>query len=333
MNEELGKFKVNRITKIEDLADKTVNEIPESDVTIQTDTHIIQMEYVDPEDNRKKTIIKPGCFALEDTNIGVQLSKFELKKHDLLETIDNTSCIISEKHKFFERLDVYKKLNKEPKRALLLCSPPGIGKSAAIGKVCRDELKGENTAIVIWDTSSVRSSSVNRFFLNNTEFSKEVEKMILVIEDIGGGSVDEYGGGARGADSSLLNLLDGVGTPFHGMPTFIIATTNNPETSVEALIDRPGRFDKVIEMKSPNEKECIELLSFISKKEELDSDDIEAAKLAATEKFSIAHIQEIIVRSMLDDISFLEVAKQLKEHKKRFKNSFQEIKNKLGLGL
>jgi len=328
--EEQGKFKILKVTKLEDLVDKSEKEIPESDLTIQTDTHIIQMEYLDPEDTRKQTIIKPGCFSIVDTSIGIQLNKFDLKHYELLETVDNTSVILSEVTKFYDRLDIYKKLGKEPKRALLMASPPGVGKTAAINKVCVNLLKDPGTTVIVWDTSDVRSSSVNKFFLNNSKFNSKVNKLVLVMEDIGGGSTDGYDG-PRGADSSLLNLLDGVGTPFQGIPTFILATTNNPENSVAALIDRPGRFDKVVIMKTPGVQECTALLKFIVKRE-LTEEEKEAAKLAAKSEFSIAHIQESVVRSMLDDISIMEATQQLVEHKKKFKKAFAEG-GSMGLGL
>ena len=331
MSENKGNFEIIKVTKLEDLADRSIKNLPESDLTIQTDNEIIQMKYNDPEDNRTKTTIKKGSYSIEDTSMGVSLAKLSLKKYDLLETIDNTSVIMNEANKFFNRLEVYKKLKREPKRALLLASPPGVGKTAAINKVCEKFLSEEGTAVLVWDTSAVRSASVNRFFLNGSKFDKEVKKLILIMEDIGGGSTEDYHG-PRGADSSLLNLLDGVGSPFKGIPTFIIATTNNPEQSVEALIDRPGRFDKVVIMETPNEKECVELLKFIMTKEDLTDDEKEAAKISAKNKFSIAHLQEAVVRSMLDDIGVLDAVKELEIHKKKYKKAFQETKS-MGLGL
>ena len=325
-----GKFKILKVTKLENLIDQIEKEIPESDLTIQTKDHIIQMEYLDPEDNQKKTIIKPGCFSIADTNFGIQLNKFKLKHYELLETVDNTSVILSEVNKFYNKLDVYKTLGKEPKRSLLMASLPGVGKTSAINKVCVNFLKDPGTTVIIWDTSDVRSSAVNKFFLNNSKFSKKVNKLILVMEDIGGGSVDGYEG-PRGADSSLLNLLDGVGTPFQGIPTFILATTNNPENSVAALIDRPGRFDKVVIMKTPNADECIALLKFIVKRD-LTEEEEQAGRLAAKHEFSIAHIQEAVVRSLIDDVSIENAVYQLVEHKKKFKKAFSEG-GTMGLGV
>lgn len=328
MSEENGGFfKVKKITKLADL--EVGHKIPESDLTVQNESMMYQFDHVEPDDEKPAETIRPGSFSIEDTPMGVKLKKIKLRNYSLLKSIDNTAQILSEASKFFQKLEVYKGLNRDPKRALLLCSPPGVGKTAAITDVCQEFLKDKNTSVVTWDTSAVRSSSVNRFFMQHSEFSKKVERFIFVMEDIGGGTVEDHHG-SRGADSSLLNLLDGIGNPFKGVPTFIIATTNNPEQSVGALIDRPGRFDKVIELKTPSETECVDLLAFISKRE-LSKEETEAAKLAAKHGFSIAHLQEIVVRSLLDDTSMMAVTKQLVKHKERFKNAFQDVK-RLGIG-
>jgi SpoVK/Ycf46/Vps4 family AAA+-type ATPase len=330
MSEEKGSFKKLKSTKLTDLFNEM--ELPESDLTIQTDDAIHQFEYIDEEEKRKLYTIKPGCFTIEDTSLGTQLVKFQLREYTLLKSIVNTKSILDESGKFFTKLDIYKTLGRDPKRAILLCSPPGVGKTAAINEVCRTLLgEEEGTCVVTWDTSGVRARSVNSFFLNGSQFSKKVKRLIFVIEDISGGTTeDDYG--AKGVNTSLLNLLDGVGSPFKGVPTFIIATTNNPEREVGALIDRPGRFDKVVELKTPDGDESVELLKFISKKDELSEDDIEAAKLASKNEFSIAHLQEMVVRSLLDDITILEACEQLVTHKKRFKKAFQEEKT-MGIGI
>ena len=95
-------------------------------------------------------------------------------------------------------------------------------------------------------------------------------------------------------------------------------------------------------MKAPDFDECFELIRFISKvdEEELEEASLEmkladisfAAKIAAKDEFSIAHLQEIVVRSMIDGISYKEAAKQLSDHKKKFKRAFKEATNGIGLG-
>lgn len=307
--------------------------LPESDLTIQSDGKIYQFQYIDSDEaSQRKVKLKKGIYSLANSAAGLTFVKTELRTYDLLESIDNTEIIMSEYKKLFHRIQVYKDLKRpEIKRSILLYSIPGVGKTSSINRVCNFSIEeDEGTAVVIWDTSAIRAASVNSLFQNELVFDKSVTRLIFVIEDIDGGSVeDSYG--PRGAQSSLLNLLDGAGSSFKNVPTFVIATTNNPEQSVAALIDRPGRFDKVIELHPPNVRESQELLSFISKRD-LTDEEKEAAKLAAKNKFSIAHLQEVVIRSILDETTFLDVVKQLVDHKEKFKNSFQEAKH-MGFGL
>ena len=277
---------------------------------------------------KEKYIIKAGVFNFETTNSGLILSPLELRRNKVLETVSATEDILKEGDKFFNRLDSYARRGIIAKRAVLLMSAPGIGKSAAINLTCQKyREKDENTCVIVWNTAGVRSKDVLDFFLTDSKY-EGVTKTILIMEDIGGGSVDEYDG-PKGVDASMLNLLDGVGNPFQNVPTFIIATTNHPEQVAEALIDRPGRFDKCLELKAPNASEAIKLYEFFLDKE-LDAETKEAAELAAKNSFSIAHISESITRSELDDTTVLEAVKSLVEHKKKFKKAFSKVK---GMGL
>lgn len=325
-------FKVKKVTKIEDLSSGKETTIPVSDLSVQDAGNIVQFEYVEKEPEVKKVKVKPGSYILSQTMSGVSLDKFEIKMPELLTSIDNTKIIMDEKEKFFSKIHLYDKVKtlrgKPLKRSILLCSPPGCGKSTTISKIASSMLDEGDTAVIIWNTTEVKSSAINNFFSTGIEYTDKAKKLLLIIEDINGGTTEDYHG-PRGADTSLLNFLEGIGITFQ-RPTFILATTNNAEQSVGALIDRPGRFDKVIELKTPNPKETEELLSYISEKE-LSDEEKEAAKLASKEEFSIAHLQEVVVRSLLDDKTFMEVVKELVAHKKRFKNAFQDIKPNLGL--
>ncbi len=121
-------FKKINIVKLDDLVDNTVKELPESDLCIQTDSHIVQFEYIDKKEDRQKYTIKPGVWTISETQSGMVLKELELKTHDLLETASNTTLIKEEANLFFSKLSVYKKFNKDPKRSILLYSQPGMGK-------------------------------------------------------------------------------------------------------------------------------------------------------------------------------------------------------------
>jgi hypothetical protein len=325
-------FKVLKVTLLEDLVSGIEKHLPESDLTIQTDKHIVQYTHVEVEEPEKtKYVIKPGVFTLESGHAGLELSSIELKTHDLLESVNNTSIILNEAGVFFSKLDIYKKYNLMPKRSILLYSGPGMGKSSSISRVAAKFIEEDpGTVVIFWDTSDIRPSSVAKFFSARSVFSKKATRLLFVMEDIGGGNSEEYHG-PKSADSGLLELLDGASISF-SIPTFIIATTNTPESLLKSLADRPGRFDQMFELQPPSAKERLELASYIAKRD-LTQDESEAISSSSADGLSIAHITEIVVRSDLHDKSFSDVLKEMKEHKRKIETAFQKIKNSAGIGL
>ena len=318
-----GKFTIKKITKFADLAEGQTLELPESDLAFQNETHIIQMKYERAEED-KKYEIKPGIYALSETAAGLVTTRVELKKRDLLETIDNTKAILKEARTFFSKLHVYEKLNRPKKRGVLLYSRPGLGKTSSIEKFCGDAMKEDaGTVVLIWPTSEIEADSLVRFLTARSEYSADCTRLVLIIEDIGGGERDGDHG-RPGVDSGLLNLLDGVGVTFR-LPTFIVATTNHPENLLESLADRPGRFDLMIELSPPSAEERVALLTFISKRS-LTEEEVEAIKSKNADRFSIAHLEEIAVRSELHDKTYQQVIKELAEHSARYEKAFEKRK-------
>jgi ATP-dependent 26S proteasome regulatory subunit len=324
-----GRFKIKKITKFKDLTEGQVVELPESDLCFQNEEQIIQMKYERAEEDRKYEI-KPGIYTLIETAIGLATSKVELKKRGLLESIDNTKQILREARIFFSKLHVYEQLGRPKKRGVLLYSRPGMGKTSAIEKFCADAVAEDaGTVVVVWPTSDIEADLVARFLSTRSEYVKECTRLILIIEDIGGGERDSEHGRAS-VDSGLLNLLDGVGVTFR-LPTFIVATTNHPENLLESLADRPGRFDLMLMLKPPTHEEKKALLAFISKRE-LNDEEKESIGTKGTEDFSIAHLEEVAVRSLLHDKSYKQVVEELVEHSRKYKKNFEDKKNKFGIG-
>jgi SpoVK/Ycf46/Vps4 family AAA+-type ATPase len=325
-----GRFRIKKVTPFASLVEGEILELPESDLCFQNEESIIQMKYERAEED-KKYEIKPGIYTLAETPVGLATVKVELKKRDLLETIDNTKQIIKEARTFFNKLHVYEKLNRPKKRGVLLYSRPGLGKTSAIEKFCADAVAEDvGTVVIIWPTSDIEADAVCRFMSTRSEFTTECTRLILIIEDIGGGERDgDHGRSA--VDSGLLNLLDGVGVTFK-LPTFIVATTNHPENLLESLADRPGRFDLMLQLSPPTHLEKIQLLHFISKRD-LTPEEKECIGMKGTEDFSIAHLEEVAVRSLLHDKTYKQVVTELVEHTKKYKKNFEEKKGSLGMAL
>lgn len=321
-----GKFIVKSVIDFDELKEGMV--IKESDLCFQNEDIIVQCEYIKPVDASDKFIIKPGIFSLAYVGQSVGLEELNLKQRRILTSYDNSKRIMDEANNFFSQKAVYEFLEKDMKRAIMLYSPPGFGKTSAITKLSQalvEEDKG--TVVMNWPTCEIEARNVSRFLSSRSEYSKECTRLIFIIEDIGGGEIEDQGG-QRGVDSALLNLLDGVDVTFP-LPTFIIATTNYPGNLLDALADRPGRFDEFVELDPPNEDQRVELVKFISKREELSEDEIKAIKKA--KNFSLAHLAEIVERSMLKNKTYTEVVDDIINHKAKFSKNFEKVKKGVGL--
>jgi len=325
-------FELLKVTKLKDIMDGTVKRLDTSDLSLQNDESVAQYKFVEgAREAAKKYKIYPGCYTIVSSNFGTTLEKFELKTHNLLETIDNTKSIKDRANQFFDNLHVYEELVQPKIRNILLYSAPGFGKSSAINSLSQQFISEDpNTVVINWTTSAVRSSTVESFFSIGSQFDNKVSRMIFIIEDIGGGE-QEYAGN-RGVDSSLLGLLDGNSVTFK-VPTFTLATTNYPANLLGALADRPGRFDEMVRLGAPTATERSALGKFLSKRD-LTEDEIEALEDESLNKheFSIAHIKEIVIRSRLSGKSFKEVIGELVRHKEKYEKGFDE-KGSMGLGI
>lgn len=302
-----------------------------SDLCLQDEVGILQYELIEEEQKRtrKKIKIYPGIYNLLPTQAGIVPDEFELRESNILETFCNTDEITGEFKEFFSKLDIYEELNIAKKRALLLYGPPGTGKTTSIIRSC-NKLSEEDSGTVVfnWNTSDARSSDVLDFFTSAIEYTKECTKVIVIIEDIGTTSDNNYGN--REVDRAMLNYLDGVGVSFP-LPTFVVATTNHIANLPENLVNRPGRFDNWIQVDPPSVEERLALTEFIADRK-LTEDEKDALSHKDCNVFSAAHIKEIIVRTKLKDCSIADVIKHLKDHSTRFNKAFAEAKGG-GMGL
>lgn len=277
---------------------------------------IYQCDLVEEPETKTITFeMKPGIFKIEPTAAGLIATPIETQKVDFLETSKTYEEIIKQIDAFFKNLHVYTKLGiTHPHRGALLHSAPGAGKSSTIARVSELYAKERETCVLVWPSDVVRPDDLEGFLTKNTDWAG-VKHVILIIEDIGGGQ-DIYGSQHSKVPASLLNFLDGINSVFT-KPTFIVATTNNPDALLDSLTSRPGRFDAVIEIKTPNSVDRIRFLKFFAKEDYTldDSDEGEMAEL--TDGFSVAHLKEVFFRAMLLEKTMLETAREIKNHIKR----------------
>lgn len=325
----MGKFILEKKSVLNDL--NTGEILPESDLAIQTDTAILQFKYIDEENEARKIIIKPGIYDLQNTPQGIVHQTTQFSQKNLLTGITNTTKILEECGLFFSNLEVYERLEIPKKRGILLYSAPGFGKTSTIVKFAHDLIKEDpNTVIINWGTSTCRSQDVEQYFTHNLQYDEKCSRVVLIIEDIGGGE-RERNGYKDAVDSSLLNILDGLNSVFK-LPTLIVATTNYPQNLLGALSNRPGRFDLMLELSPPCYEERIALAEFISKRAltEEEKEALSNQQNKGISDFSPAHIKELVIRSELKKKSFDEVIKEMISHVEKQKNDFEAPKGRMG---
>jgi hypothetical protein len=319
------KFVLKNTVLFKDIRDGGEKTLPVSDLLLTDDFGIYQYNFIEKNDKVMKTVeVHPGIYTVMRMNgSDVALEKTIMSRTDILKSITNSKLIREEMTVFLKGLDIYKKLNEPTRRSILVYSKPGFGKSATIRSACLDEIEADpNTLVLIWGMDVVPASIMSDFLSFAADY-KNVSKMILIIEDIGGAEI-EFDDAPRGSPASLLNLLDGVGVAFR-IPTFIIATTNHPEKLGEVLADRPGRFDQFIELLPLTVEDRISLVEFIARRS-LSGEERRVLSGKDTDNMSVAHLKEIVIRSMLHNKPIAEVIKEIIEHTKKFKKTFSKQK-------
>ena len=322
-----GKFKLLKKIKFSDIDEKTMLE--QSDLALQDDGYLYQFKFKAKKTTQKK-IIKPGSFMIKNDSSGTKLAPVELGKRRLLLDAVNSKIIVDEANRFFNNLDIYEQLDRPKKRGVLIFSAPGLGKSSTIAHFCNGAIEEDpGTVVVVWPTSKVDADDVTDLLAVSSEFNKKCTRMVLILEDIGGAEY-ENNGGRRGVDSGILNLLDGVSLAFK-LPTFIVATTNHPENLLSSLADRPGRFDLMVELQPPAYADRIKLLEFIAKRD-LTQEEKDCFDSPECDTLSIAHLDEIVVRSLLHGKTLKQTLREILDHRKNVADAFEKAKKSGGIG-
>ena len=189
---------------------------------------------------------------------------------------------------------LFKELGIEPPKGILLYGPPGTGKTLLAKAVAR-----ESNATFI---RVVASEFVQKFIGEGARIVREVFKLarkkapaIIFIDEldaIGAKRLDIGTSGEREVQRTLMQLLaemDGFNELYN---VRIIAATNRIDILDPALL-RPGRFDRVIEIPTPNLDGRIEIFKIHTKKMKL-AKDIDFKKLAEImEGFTGADIKAV----------------------------------------
>lgn len=320
-----GHFKVTSKIKLSELSKG--DRIEESDFASMTDDgQFIQMEYVSPEESMEMVDAKPGVYTIVKTPMGLALEKTEFMQNNVLRDFINTKEILEKISNFFSRLNVYQKHKVFPKRGILLYGPPGTGKTTAIAEAVNSVKDNQEYFTLVWHTDKIEAGDVKDFIKHLNYLGPN--KMILVVEDIGGIEIDQA---RMRSESSLLALLDNQEKAFK-IPTLILATTNYIENFMGNLTNRPGRFDEKIKVDFPPSEARVRLIKFYDVDGMLDEVALNKIASKKCDKFTPAQLQEVIVRSEINAMDPNIVIDQMIKEIENYEKNFNE-RSRSGIGM
>ncbi|MCY2928905.1 MAG: ATP-binding protein [Planctomycetota bacterium] len=174
-----------------------------------------------------------------------------------------------------------KALGVKARRGLILSGPPGTGKTL-LGKVLADTLE----ASFLW--VAPRHVQHPLSFQEIMSVARLVRPVVLFLEDLDL-FAEERGHGDGAALGELMNQLDGA---IDNEDIVTIATTNRLDVIEKALRNRPGRFDRLIEM-GPLDEPCRrKMLQKLMAHAVLSPIDL-AHLIAATADYTGAQLEEL----------------------------------------
>lgn len=256
----------------------------------------IQSNVVNPAEN-----LPSGTYSVlsESYFDDVKLSPLCIKRDKIIFSLSENKSVQDDFLGFLNSSSVYKKLGLIYKRGILLFGPPGTGKTTAIHMILNKCAPKDSLIFFIKDVLPIGLL---------TALKGDPRLKIFIFEELTHQLEHRL--------KEFLNFLDGE-TSLDNM--FVFATTNYPENLPGNLINRPGRFDKLIKIDYLKEKDReVYLKSLLGRKPTKE-------EIKGTKNLSIGHIKEMALSMIINKKSIVDVLNDIKNHEATAKNNFKEI--------
>lgn len=226
--------------------------------------------------------------------------------------------IISNIDQMFAMRDDFEKFGISVKRGVILYGEPGTGKT----RICKCLAKDAKYSVLYAMPSDFMHMNGIKYVC---DMAQDLAPCLLIIEDIDWIAQDRSKGNAPFV-MELMNKIDGLES-FGDIIT--LGTTNCLEELEDAIKNRPGRFDRLINIGLPD-KECIGKMIRTFTSNFVIAEDSDLARLAeCCEKLTGAHIKDLCNTAAIYAVKDKSMqGEKLLLKKSHFDDAIKEIKNK-----
>lgn len=241
-------------------------------------------------------VLPPGYYNLStDSSNRLYFAPVEARNDTLLRFPDSVAGeVIKGITDFWSREEAFRKYGLPFKRGILLHGPAGMGKTSTLQLIAR-EVVAAGGVVMPYHVS---------LFERGYRFLRMIQPdmpLVVFIEDI---EMYEATEGYKDA-ADFLNVLDGAENISR---TVFLATTNHPEKLSARIINRPSRFDMIIEVLHPDKEMRRMYLASLAEHDEIDVDRY----VSDTEGMSFAHIKELFIATVILGNGYAESVARLK---------------------
>jgi SpoVK/Ycf46/Vps4 family AAA+-type ATPase len=240
-------------------------------------------------------LLHPGVYKIDQDDISTFLQLQNVISDNIVELPETANeQVLKGITKFWNSRDKYDKHGLVYKRGVLLWGPPGSGKSVTINLLMKD-LISLGGIVLLCNHPDMLSHMLKRIR------SMEPDRpMIVVMEDLDE-IIEKY------SEHSILSMLDGENQINN---VVYVATTNYPERLGARIVNRPSRFDERIYVGMPSP---LARKTYLKHAAPNLSDETLEQWTADTDKFSIAHLRELVAATYCLDQPYEQVMKRLKK--------------------
>ena len=224
------------------------------------------------------------------------INRSEIVKHLIAWDSDIKSQLDKDVLKFLQVMPTLRERGLPNSRGIILSGPPGTGKTMMAKSIAADA----NVTTILISAEMIREKNQIK---NAFRVARKLSPSLMIIEDIDtAGTVSR-----RFTDHPILGeylqAMDGMESN-DGM--VILSTTNHTENIDPAISDRPGRFDRIIDVQLPSKKQREQIIRNLLAK--MPTDEITNAQVLEiakkSEGLSGAWIREIVQCSYIEAINY-----------------------------